>query len=234
MGSADRILMIRLSPFFYVLLGILNFSLTGGAVNWDSKVSPGAECDPIALNFALGEKEVRNRDIVEKLRGAYGVGPYAFSNLVVRAPGVEVLKVSIRKDSGEQVPPDMAGTGPFFLLKEGTNYFALTQTNFARAFGPVTNQSEVLPYLKAHERLFGNLFAVIVTTTNRDLPRATNPPKRTKVVPVEDGFEVNLVLYTSVHVRAFYEVSLHLNRDGTVKRRSEPKMLLRLGDGIVF
>ena len=128
----------------------------------------------------------------------------------------------------------MAGTGPFYLLKEGTNYFALTQNNFARLFAPLTNKSEVLPYPAAHEMLYGNRFAECVTDETAGLSDSPKPPKLTKVTEVKDEFRVTLVTYTMVHIEAFFETTLHAGRDGVVKLEKPETVLKRIGNGNVF
>lgn len=225
--------MKRLTSILFALHWFLSFGFAAETPNWEAKIPPDAETDPIALNLAFGVKEIPNRDIVERLRGVYGIQPHSFSNLVAKVAGVEIHKVAVRRDSGKWAPPDMAGIGPFYLLRAGTNYFALTSSNFTRLFAPLTNKSEVLPYLAAREELYGNRFADIVTAGTRGLPK---PPKRTEVTEVKDGFRVTLVTYTTVHIEAFFETTLHVGRDGVVTVEA-PQTLLKMvgnGNGIVF
>lgn len=226
-------IMKLLSSILFALLRFLSCGFAAETPNWETKIPPGAVTDPIALNRAFGVTDIPNRDSVEQLRGAYGIQPHSFSNLTAKVAGVEIHKVAVRRDSRKWAPPDMAGIGPFYLLKAGTNYFALTSNNFTRLFAPLTNKSEVLPYLAAREELYGNPFADIVTTGMRGFPKS---PKVTKVTEVKDGFRVNLVTYTKVHIEAFFETTLHVGRDGVVTVET-PQTLLKMvgsGNGIVF
>lgn len=203
---------------------------------WESKIPAGAETNAIALNIAFGVKDIPNRSTVERLdrSKAYGVEPHFFTNLVPKVVGVGVFKVAVRRDSGQWAPPDMGGVGPFYLLKEGTNYFALTSTNFTRLFAPLTDKAEVVPYLAAREELYGNRFADIVTAETARQPYLRKSPKLTEVTEVKDGFRVTLVTYTMVHIEAFFETTLHVGRDGVVKVETPQTLLKRIGDGIAF
>lgn len=218
-----------------ILLTIGWFMIHGSAAeipDWEARIPHGAETDPIALNTALGVKEILNRPTVERLRSlkAFGIQPHAFRNLVPKVAGIGVFKVSVRRDSGEWVPSDMGGIGPFYLLKSGTNYCALTQGNFVRTFAPLTNRSEVLPYLTAYESLNGLAPEEVVTAGKRGGPK---PPKFTEVQAVENGFRATLVYHLTEHTEAFYEKTVEVGRDGVVKEISPLMMLKYIGQGPV-
>ena len=199
---------------------------------WEAKIPPGAETDPIALNTALGVKEIPNRSTIERLSAANAldIRPHAFANLVPKVARVGIFKVAVRRDYPEWVPSDMGGIGPFHLLREGTNYFALTQGNFMRAFAPLTNKSEVLPYLAAYESLYGYMSAEVVTAGKRGAPKL---PKFSEVQAVENGFRATLVLHVTEHIEAFYEQTVEVSRDGVVKEKSPMLMLKYVGEGPV-
>lgn len=197
---------------------------------WEAKIPPGAETDPIALNISSGEKNIPNRDTVESIRDKYVIAPHSFSALRPKVVNSGIFEVKA------PVPPDMAGTGPFYLVKIETNYYALTKRNFARLFGPIEKKSEVLPYLRVYEYLFGNKFAEIVTEdiakklSKKGAPEAPKPgqsnqpplevnrtpPKLTQVTKVKDGFRVTLITYSAYHIEAFYEKVVYIGRDGIV------------------
>lgn len=228
------------------------------APNWEAKIPQGAETDPIALNIAFGENDIPNRDVVEelKLKNAYIITAHSFTGLASKARNDGIFEVTIRSNSRIPVPPDMAGTGPFYLVKIGTNYYALTRRNFARLFGPIEKKTEVLPYLRVYEYLFGNQFAEIVTEdtakklfklkkgaqeapkpgqstqTPQEVTQA--PPKVTQVTRLKDGFRVTLVTYTMYHIEAFFEKTVYVGRDGIVKEEKPERILKEIGGGFVF
>ncbi len=223
----------------WLLLGFLSIFLratAGEAPKLEAKIPPGSEADPVALNIAFGVKDIPNRDIVERLKGAYEIRPHSFARLAPKATNDGVFRASVKKGSGHWVPPDMGGTGPFYLVKAGTNYYALTERNFAKLFGPIERSSEVLTYLEFHEALFGNPFAHIVTedTAKQEREGKREPPKLTEVKELKDGFRVTLVSYTMVHIEAYFEKTLSVGRDGVVKVEKPARLLKKVGEGIVF
>jgi hypothetical protein len=204
--------------------------------NWEAKIPPGTETDPIALNIAFGEKDIPNRDIVEGLKGEYEIKPYSFAGLAPKATNDGIFIVAVKEDSGKWAPPDMAGTGPFHLIKAGTNYYAITERNCARLFGPIEKKGEVLPYLGIYEHLFGDRFADIVTEdTAKDAPeKERKPPKFTRVKELKDGFRVDLVFFTMVHIEAYFETTVHVGRDGVVTEVKPLRMIKKIGEGVRF
>jgi len=208
----------------------------GDAPNWEARIPPGAETDPVALNIAYGVKDIPNRDAVETLKGAYHLQPHRFDKLAPKTATDGLYQADIKEESGHWMPPDMGGIGPFYLVKVGTNYHALTERNFATLFGPVEKKSEVLPYLEVYQALFFNRFAGIVTTDTEEQAgeKKPKPPKLTEVVELKDGFRVTLVTYTIVHIEAYFEKTLHLGRDGIVNVERPGRILKEIGEGILF
>ncbi len=219
-----------------VLLCLFSRATAGEAPKWEAKIPPGSEADPVALNIAFGVKDIPNRDMVESLKGAYEIQPHTFAGLVPKATNDGVFRARVKKGSDRWVPPDMGGTGPFYLVKAGTNYYALTERNFAKLFGPIERNSEVLPYLETHEALFGNPFAHIVTedTEKQERVGKRKAPKLTEFKELRDGFRVTLVSFTMVHIEAYFEKTVHLGRDGLVKVEKPLRLLKKVGEGIVF
>jgi hypothetical protein len=91
----------RLPPILFALLVSLADVFAADVPLWEANIPPGAETDPIALNFAFGVKEIPNRGSVENLIGAMEIKTHSFSNLVVKASGVGIHKVAVRRDSGK-------------------------------------------------------------------------------------------------------------------------------------
>ncbi len=82
--------------------------------------------------------------------------------------------------------------------------------------------------------LYGNRFAEIVTAETARQQYLRKSPKLTEVTEIKDGFRVTLITYTTVHIEAFFETTLHAGRDGVVKVENPQTLLKRIGDGIVF
>ena len=211
------------------------------AQNWEAKVPPGAETDPIALNITFGKKDILNRSIVESLKNDYEIKPYAFAGLKPKAANDGIFEVSIKRGVEQKWRPDMGGIGPFYLVKAGTNYYAITRRNLAQLFSPIEKKSEVLSYLGVFQSLFGNKFAHIVTAdadTEKEAhvnwPTKPKPPKFTEVTELKDGFRVTLVTYTHLHIEAFFEKTVHVGRDGVVNEEKPEQILKKIGDGIRF
>jgi hypothetical protein len=245
--------MCTISRLPFILLALhwfLSCGFAAEALDWEAKIPPGAETDPIALNIAFGEKDIPNCDIVESLKGLYGIQPHSFPGLAPKTANNGIFKVEVKRG----VPPNMAGTGPFYLVKIGNNYYALTRGNFAQMFSPIEKKTEVLPYLKVYESIFGNQFAKIVTKdtakelfkkgapeapkpgqiTQEPLKVTLKPPKFTQVAELKDGFRVTLVTYTQYHIEAFLEKTVHIGRNGVVKEEKPERILKEIGAGFVF
>lgn len=201
---------------------------------WEAPIPVGSETNPVALNVAFHGEAFPNRDLIEELKDRYEIAPHSFPELKPKAKNDGIFEVS-----GPKWPPDMAGIGPFYLVKADSVYYALTPRNFALLFSPIENKEEVLAYLTVYESLFGNRFAEVVTEgfgrDRKDLMWARpKPPRLTEVTKTKDGFRVNLITYTVVHINAFFEETLLVRRDGSVKQLEEERILQKFGEGIVF
>lgn len=216
------------------VLALIAVAAPAEQLRFDANIERGKELDPVAIQLALGVKEIPNADTVERVRGKYESVKHQFAGLTPASAEVGVLMVRLRDDAGLWVPPDMGGIGPFVILSYQNQYFAMSETNFARLYSPVTRE-KLLPYLKGYQSLFGNPFGIVVEQGHvpQLFDEEDKPPKITSVRPTKDGFVVNLVLYTPIHERCFWEENLEVRKDGTVKRKGQ-KMLKDLGGGIMF
>jgi hypothetical protein len=135
-------------------------------------------------------------------------------------------------------PPD-AVPGPFFLIKEQGKYFVLTGRNFARVYGPIEKEEEVLPYARAYGEIFFSHFATLVTQKEEDrqgnrISYPAGAPEVTSVTTSDStGFNIRLVYYTGYHERCFYAIDVFVNREGIVKT-FDKKLLKDLGGGLFF
>jgi len=127
----------------------------------------------------------------------------------------------------------MLGAGSFYLIKRKDTYHLLTEKNFARLFGPLNNQEEVLPLVTFYERLFGNPFAEVIT-----VPKPANeegaPPDVTKIAATKEGFEVKLILHNGLHHAYFAEKHLLVHSDGIIEVTKESEIIKDLGKGYLF
>jgi hypothetical protein len=114
------------------------------------------------------------------------------------------------------------------------DYYVLTDRNFAVLFSPVT-EAKLMAYLNAYQKLYGNKFATIITKDydKKEYDGKRTPPETTAITRVEDGFDVEVVLYNMVHFEAFYKETLHVEQDGKVTKKGE-RVLKSLGRGSVF
>lgn len=199
------------------------------ATDWEAPIPKGTETDLIKLNLAAGNKngadyiksDVKNPNVELK--------PFALDGLKPKTPDIDGLFVA----SSPTLPPDMLGTGPFYLIKRNETYYLLTAKNFARLFGPVKNQEEVLPLVTFYENLFGNPFAKVITA-----PEVKNekdaPPDVTKITATEKGFEVKLILRNDLHHAYFAEKHLLVHPDGIIEITQKLKVIKDLGQGYNF
>jgi len=213
-------------------------AIAAEAPKWENKIPPGGETNPIALNIALGRKDIPDRRIVERLRGAYDFWPYAFRGVTPKTTNDGIFRVDIKPGAEGPPYPNMAGMGPFFLLKSGKDYYALSERNLAKLFSPLEKKSEVLPYLAVYQRISGaGRYDEIVTSEffeGRPLDERRRPPKFTEVTEVPDGFNVTLVTYTRYLREAFFESKIRVGRDGIVKVTEPERVLKELGGGFVY
>jgi len=205
-------------------------------VVWEAPMAPGKELDPVALNLALGRTEVPNQGVLETMRSYYEAKKYSFHKIKPKAPHDAIYQVALKEDSTQRVPPDMAGIGPFFLIKSGDRYYALTTNNFARLFAPLDKAAQVMPYLEYYEALYVDPFCKLVQADmEKEFTKAgRTPPSVSTVIELADGYNVRLIIYVGVHIEAFFEKTVHVARDGTVKLLEPPKMLQKLGEGKFF
>jgi len=197
----------------------------------DAPVPTGLETNLVTLNILSGmsSANIPNRASVEHPRRPYEVSPYVFKDIASKMKLDGIFKVAPK--GGGVWPPDMAGIGPFFLLKSQGCYYLLTPANFARAFGPITKVAEVLPYIKNYEILFGDKFGTVITDEFKsDGDNKDAPPETTKIEVVKDGFDVRLVMYHYLHNRLYYAKTMKLNRNGTIQV-IDTKTLKYLGRG---
>ena len=164
---------------------------------------------------------------MNKSRESYILTPHAFKDLEPKGRVDGIFTVAPK--GGQVWPPDMAGIGPFYLLHAASNYFLLTPANFAKVYGPITSEAEVLPYLRTYQVLFEDRFGTIVT----EAFKGETPPEGTKVREVKGGFDVRLVIYHGVRRPVFYAEAVDLKRNGSVKV-SARTLLKDLGRGIMF
>ena len=215
---------------FHNQAGQTDSSDSVGNGQFEALVPEGLQTDPVALNLLSGQRTVPNRDIIERLRGKYEVKPHVFKGL---APKGKID--GIFRAGGPTWPPDMAGIGPFYLLRSQDHYFLLTPANFAKVFGPIASVSEVMPYLEAYETLFENRFGAMVKEDFQGAGRGKQaPPELTRVEETKNGFRVRVILYQVVHEEAFYAKTVLLKKNGIVKVVEPAKMLKHIGSGIVF
>ena len=199
---------------------------------WEAPLPGGQHTDPIALNKAAGESAATTNEMVKGAKGE--LQPQTFPDLKSEVPHDGIFRV-VLKNEGAILPPDMAGTGPFHVFKTGGTFYFLTRRNFASLFGPLKSKDAVLPFVRTFDKLFGNPFADVVTS-GKDAKgfQKVPPPAVTEITESGDGWDVRLILYSGHRVRAFYEESLRVGRDGTVTVKEKTKLLKEIGPGYMF
>src|SRR4029434_7283460 len=129
-------------------------------IAWEAVLPPGGETDPIVLNKALGKTDASS---LEQVKGSKGeLRPQNFPDLAPKTSAHEGLFRVVLTKEGVVLPPDMAGTGPFFLLKADGRYRLLTPRNFATLYGPLKKKEELLPYVAAYTKIFLDPYANMV------------------------------------------------------------------------
>ena len=145
-----------------------------------------------------------------------------------------VFRVFLKKE-GIALPPDMEGTGPFYVFKTGGAFYLLTRRNFATLYGPLKSKEEVVPFVKVFDKLFTNPQAeLVVSATETKGFQKIAPPAVTEVTESGDGWEVRAILYSAYRVKAFYEERLRVGRDGMVEVREKAKVIKEIGPGFMF
>jgi hypothetical protein len=257
---SNRNVMMRLVFRIIAFWWCVSCAFAADITNWEARIPAGSENDPIAISKAFGEADP-TKYIDKELRDKYVldsdsfIGFKPFTELMPKAPNADIYRVALGRGWRHRVWPDQGGVGPFFLVKYGSSYYALTKGNFARCFGPIEKETEILPYLRAYEYLFGNKFTEIVTEevakklstmraaseapkpgqpaqTHREINRV--PPKLTKITKVKNGYRVTLITYSRYHIEAFFEKTVLVSRNGIVTVEKPERILKKIGDGIVF
>jgi hypothetical protein len=197
---------------------------------FETPVPPGHETDLITLNQLSGETFIPDGASVERRRGTCKLTPRVFEGL---APRVKIDGIFIVAPKGGQVwPPDMAGIGPFYLVRAGGRYFLLTRADFARVAGPMTRVAEVPTYLRTYEALVGNRLGTITTEASKGGRSGDGqPPEITKTEGATGGFGVRLVIYQALHQRVHYAKMVEVKRNGFVASGATT-LLKNLGRGV--
>lgn len=217
---------------FGVKLPLLCIAAGAAEPAYEAPLPDGRHLDPVALNKAAGET---GATALEMVKGAKGeLQPQNFPDLKSKAPHDGIFRVLL-KNEGVVLPPDMGGTGPFYIFKTGGSYYLLTRRNFASLFGPLKSKDEVLPFVRTFDKLFTNPFSDAVTSA-KDAKgfQKVPPPAVTEITESGDGWDVRLILYSGHRVRAYYEERLRVERDGTVAVKEKTKMLKEIGPGYMF
>ena len=205
---------------------------TSAGAAWEAALPPGGETDPVALNKALGKADATS---LEQVKGSIGqLRPQNFPDLTAKAAYEGLFRVVLTKE-GAVLPPDMTGTGPFFLLKAQGRYHLLTPRNFATLYGPVKTRDEVLPHVAAYAKIFLDPYANLVRTP-ADVKefQKVEPPALTEVTEAQGGWVVRLILFSAYRVRAFYEARLRVQQDGAVVVEENIRKIKELGPGFMF
>jgi hypothetical protein len=202
-------------------------------ITWEAVLPPGGETDPIVLNKALGKTDASS---LEQVKGSKGeLRPQAFPELAPKTSAHEGLFRVVLTKEGAVLPPDMTGTGPFFLLKAEGRYYLLTPRNFAALYGPVKTKEEMFPYVSVYTKVFLDPYANLVRTPAdvKDFQKV-EPPALTEVTEADGGWAVRLILFSAYRVRAFYEARLRLKQSGEVVVEEKVHKIKELGPGFLF
>ena len=196
---------------------------------WEAALPEGRHTDPVALNKAAGAT------LSEMVKGATGeLEPLEIAGLKTKTPIDGIFRVFFKRE-GIALPPDMEGTGPFYVFKTSGLFHLLTRKNFAMLFGPPKSRDEVLPFVKAFDRLFTNPLAEFVTSpTETKGVQKVPPPAVTEIADAADGWDVKAILFSAHRVSAFYEERLHVGRDGLVEVKEKARIIREIGPGFMF
>ena len=199
---------------------------------WEAALPKGAHLDGAALNKAAG---TTNAAALGSVAGAKGeLRPQEIAGLKPSVAIEGVFRVFLKKD-GIALPPDMEGTGPFYVFKTGDAFYFLTRKNFAALYGSPKTKEDVIPFVKAHDKLFTNPQAeLVVSATETKGFQKIAPPAVTEVTESGEGWEVRAILYSAYRVKAFYEERLRVGRDGMVEVKEKAKILKEIGPGFMF
>lgn len=214
----------------FLLLGISN--AMAAPPMWEVALPDGSHTDAMALNKAAGETRAT---ALEMVKGAtVELVPQEVAGLKAKVPVEGPFRVFFKK-SGIALPPDMEGTGPFYVFKVGGVFHLLTRRNFATLYGPVPTKEAVLPYVKVFDKLFTNPQArLVISAADTKGFLEVAPPALTEVKESGDGWEVRAILYSAYRVKAFYEERLHVGHEGLVEVLEKAKVIKELGPGFMF
>jgi hypothetical protein len=200
--------------------------------NLEAPLHLGAVINPLAIYRAQGIKDIP-KESLGWVHGKWKMSAYSVEGIRPKRKIEGVFTVFV-----EFFPPD-AVPGPFFLIEEQGKYFVLTGTNFARVYGPVEKEEEVLPYARAYGDIFLSRFATLVTQKEGDrqgnrIRYPAGAPEVTAVTTSDStGFNIRLVYYTFLHRACFYAIDIFVNREGIVKTLDK-KLLKDMGGGVFF
>ncbi|MEO7318782.1 MAG: hypothetical protein ABIZ56_07315 [Chthoniobacteraceae bacterium] len=199
---------------------------------WEAALPKGTHTDAVALNKAAGETGAA---VLEMVKGAKAdLRPQEIADLkpVVAIEGV--FRVFLKKD-GIALPPDMEGTGPFYVFKTGGAFYLLTRRNFATLYGPLKSTEDVVPFVRVFDKLFTNPQSELVVSASETKGfQKVAPPAVTEVKESGDGWDVRAILYSAYRVKAFYEERLHVGRDGMVEVKEKARIIKEIGPGYMF
>lgn len=199
---------------------------------WEAPLPKGTHTDPVVLNKAAGETSAAALDMVKGAKG--DLRPQDIPDLKPKVPHDGIFRVFFKRD-GIALPPDMGGTGPFYVFKTGGSYYLLTKRNFATLFGPPKSKDEALPYVKVFDKLFINPMSdFILSATETKGFQKVAPPAVTEIKEAGDGWDVKAILFSPYRVMAFYEERLHVARDGMVEVKEKVKVIKEIGPGIMY
>ena len=215
--------------------------LEDSAVKLEAKVPKDHETSPYMLNLLLLEvsddmDEIPNESTVISLKKKYEIKKHKFSNLIPRVKNEGFYQVSLKDDERGNLPLDMAGLGPFYLVKKNKEYYLITPKNYATLFGGIRNTEEALNYLAAYENLFVSpVVCVAIDSNEKALKKAKrNPPRLSGAIQTAQGFEATLIVYSIIQVEGFFEKKVQLTPEGEVTVIEEPKLIQKIGDGITY
>jgi len=225
---------------FFILFttSMIVFSEEDKAPHWNAKVPRDHETSPIMLNLLMAEalqsNQIPNSEVITMLKGYYEIKKHKFKKLKTNIKIDGIFKVSLKKDSTLRVPLDLAGSGPFYLLRDSGEYYLITPENFTKLFANYRNEKEAMNYLEVYENLFVDPLISFVTEENqKTLKKAKrNPPKISKIIQTADGYEADIVIYSVLYLEVFYEKKVILDKSGKVTITQEPKIIEKIVTGI--
>lgn len=199
---------------------------------WEAPLPKGSHTDAVALNKAAGIADAAK---LESVKGAKGeLRPQEIVDLKPAVAVEGVFRVFLKKE-GIALPPDMEGTGPFYVFKTGGAFYLLTGKNFAMLYGPPKSKEDVIPFVKVHDKLFTNPQAeLVVSAAETKGFQKIAPPAVTEVKETGDGWEVRAILYSAYRVKAFYEERLRVGRNGMIEVQEKAKVIKEIGPGFMY